>query len=159
MNATRCFPAPTVRPTSQPRATPWVKTRCYFQPCQGGPNRARTTRRLVSPIRGNHFPHSRRESAEVRSNSITIFKSSFAGTTDAAEWIGGDARPHLCPLPQKRISPGTIPAIRPPVRPLQRLDGSKTRPPFPPLPGGEGRGEGGRHTNLNLIGNTGNKLS
>ena len=67
------------------------------------------------------------------------------GWTNAGE-SSLDARPHLCPLPQERISPVMLSVYSTTVRPIQPLILPKTRGTVSPSPWGEGRDEGGRET-------------
>ena len=62
--------------------------------------------------------------------------------SNATNDISFNARPHPALSPRRGFSPGIALLIRPPVRPIQRLDGSNQLGTFLPLPGGEGRGEG-----------------
>jgi len=83
-------------------------------------------------------------------------------SADGCEWEKLVVTPALTlPSPPGRgFSPGIFSAVRPPDRPLQRLVLLLRRQPFLPLLGGEGRGEGGRHTIINpLLSATGFEIS
>jgi 16S rRNA C967 or C1407 C5-methylase (RsmB/RsmF family) len=66
------------------------------------------------------------------------------GVTCVETRLSNEFRPHPDPLPQEREQQATLSAPSPtsianPAEPF-----AKTLEPFPPLPGGEGRGEGGQ---------------
>ena len=74
----------------------------------------------------------------IRENCVRL------GVTCVEVQISEVIRPHPGPLPQEREQPlaASVSASATIANPAQ--DFSKAREPFPPLPGGEGRGEGGQ---------------
>jgi hypothetical protein len=100
----------------QPRATPWVGCCKRYQALKGRHKRA-----------------------------ILWFPADFGGIRTKSGLVGmEDVRPHLNPLPRGEDFPVSH---RRPVE-VQRIYPPlvlpRTQEPLPPLPGGEGRGEGGR---------------
>ena len=67
-----------------------------------------------------------------------------------AEIVQGLDRPHPDPLPQEREQERTASGSSPAPVSNPALETAETRQPVPPLPGGEGRGEGGQKLRVNV---------
>jgi hypothetical protein len=79
---------------------------------------------------------------------IVEFISAECGVRSAEDGIE-EVRPHPSPLPQEREGEAAALGSSSTDVPNPAQDFAETRKPVPPLPGGEGRGEGERQSNLN----------